>query len=114
MNLNLPLKVLLMKGELEETWIAISLERYIAAQGDSPRNAIREFTAMLGAEFAYGLEHGDPSHPLAGIAPAPTKYWDKFETAQPYDPPTMEVQFLIEPNPQEIHVPAVEQYRLAA
>ena len=114
MNLNLPLKVLLMKGELEETWIAVSLERHIAAQGDSPSSAIREFTVMLGSEIAYGIEHRDPSQPLAGISPAPTKYWDKFETAEPYDPPMMEVQFTIEPNPQEIRVPAVEQYRLAA
>ena len=108
------LKVLLMRGELEETWIAVSLEHYIAAQGNSPRDAIREFTAMLGSEIAYGIEHGDPVQPLASIASAPDKYWRKFETAQPYDPPTMEVQFSIKPNPQEIHVPAVEQYRLAA
>ena len=114
MNLNLPLKVLLMRGELEETWIAVSLERYIVAQGDSPGNAIREFTAMLGSEIVYGIEHGDPGQPLAGIAPAPTRYWDKFETAQPYDPPAMEVQLSIEPDRQEILVPAVEQYRLAA
>lgn len=116
MNLNIPLNlnVLLIKGELEDAWVAVSLERYIVAQGDSPENAIREFTLMLGSEIAYGTEHGDSSQPLAGIPPAPTKYWDKFETAKPYDPPTRKVELIIEQTSPEIRVPAVEQYRLAA
>ena len=108
------LRVLLMSGKLKGTWIAVSLEHYIAAQGNSHRDAIREFTAMLGSEVAYGAEHGDPRQPLAHIEPAPNKYWRKFEKAKPYEPPKMEVRFTIEPHREEIHVPAVEQYRLAA
>ena len=103
-----------MKGDLRDTWVAVSLERYIAAQGSSPQDAIREFTAMLASELVYGIEYGDATRPLAGIEPAPAKYWDKFEMAKPYDPPEVHVALTVEPRPQEVHMPAVEQYRLAA
>ena len=59
--------------------MTVCLERYIVAQGESAKEALSNFCAMLIAEIEYGLELADSSNPLAGIPPAPTKYWDEFE-----------------------------------
>ena len=56
-----PLRVLLMKGSLKDTWIAVCLERYIVAQGSSTDDVIREFKAMLAAEIIYWMMHATRS-----------------------------------------------------
>ena len=108
-----------MKGELPDTWLAVSLERYIMAQGNSSDDAILEFKKMLAGEIIYGIEHADAIRPLAGIEPAPAKYWDAYERATPYRPSTpVSTTFLISKVPTEagvpVAVPEVEELRLAA
>ena len=107
------IRVLLMPGSLNNTWIAVCLEHYIAAQGTSTDDVIREFKTMLAAEIIYGIEHGNADQPFAGIEPAPNKYWEMFDAAKPFDPPSMTVNIIIEPA-QELVLPEVEQLRLAA
>ena len=107
------LSVLMMEGSLDGVWIAVCLERYIMAQGNSKHDVIRELKAMLAAEAIYGLEHGNPMQPLAGIEPAPAEYWDVYETAVPCDPPSMEINITIKSAP-DVLLPEVGQVRQAA
>ena len=104
-------RVLLTLGSLKDTWIAVCLEHYIAAQGNSTEAVIREFKAMFAAEIIYGMEHGNADQPLAGIEPAPDKYWQMFEAATPFDPPSMPLNIIIE---SARELPDVGQMRLAA
>ncbi|MDE0191227.1 MAG: hypothetical protein OXQ90_07705 [Gammaproteobacteria bacterium] len=77
------LRVLVQPSKLPGHWVAICLERYIVAQGDSEKDALRNFAAMLAAETMRGIEEGHVANPLRGIPPAPAKYWDAFETGGP-------------------------------
>ena len=77
------LRALVRPSAQEGLWVAICLERYIVAQGESAKEALHNFAAMLAAEFEYGSEVGDPANPLAGIPQAPTKYWDEFDVGDP-------------------------------
>ena len=115
-----PLRVLLMNGSLEGVRIAVCLEHYIVAQGSSDKDVIREFKAMLAGEIIYGIEHGDARQPLAGVGPAPHKYWELLRGATPHDPPSMPVEIRIEPVPDTDSEPVLEiphpevRFRLAA
>ena len=77
-----PLRVLLKRGK-SGAWLAICLERYIVAQGETPDDARQQFAFSLAAEIILGVEMGNSvAHPLEGIAPAPVRYWDMFEQAK--------------------------------
>ena len=112
-NSDTSLRVLLMRGGLENTWIAVCLEHYIVAQGMSTEDVIREFKAMLAAEVIYGIEHGNADCPLSNIEPAPQKYRDMFEQGKPFDPPSLSLDITIDSIP-DLSLPKVEQLRLAA
>ena len=90
MKMSIKLRVLIKRGEALDVWLAVCLERCIVAQASSQEEVVREFQAILAAEVAYGVRHGDPAHPLDGIEPAPTQYWDAFERASPMDPPEIQ------------------------
>ena len=76
------LKVLLIKGTLQDTYLAIGLDHYIAAQGISAEDAFREFEVTFAAEVAYGILQGRVENPLEGIPEAPSKYWRMFESKE--------------------------------
>ena len=114
MHQGMTLRAVLKKGSLDGAWIAVCLERYIVAQGNSPDDALREFKAMLAAEIIRGIERGNADQPLAGIEPAPAKYWDVFETAEPHDPPSLEVDIKLRDRPSGRKVQEIGELRLAA
>ena len=94
-----PLRVLLKRGKLKGTWIAVCLEHYIVAQGSSTDDVVREFKAMLAAEIIYWMMHGGQKPPLSDLGPAPEKYWRMAEMAKPFDPPIVRMDLRIEPVP---------------
>lgn len=77
------LHVLLKPSERPGYWVAICLDRYIVAQGESEKDALRQFGAMLAAALSLGVEEGNREDPLKGIPPAPVQYWDDFFIGQP-------------------------------
>ena len=99
-------------------WHAICLERFIVAQADSEENVIREFDALLAAEVAYGIRHGDPEHPLVGIPQAPPGVWDEFECAEPCDAPPARMTVMVmdvgDKQQKEIELPKTDDLRRAA
>ena len=102
------LRLVIMRGNLENTWIAICLEHYIVAQGTSTTDVIREFKAMLAAEIIRWIEHGKSGRPLDDIEPAPHKYWGLLDGATPHDPPSISVDTRIEPGPDTTSEPVTE------
>ncbi len=81
---HLPLKILLKETDQRDGWLAISLERYIVGQGNTLLEAWEQFGVSLCFEIVLGLKLGkSATQPLAGIQPAPSRYWDMYETAQP-------------------------------
>ena len=76
------LRVLVRQSMQPELWVAICLERYIVAQGNSAREAVRSLGKMLTVEIGRGIDRGNEIDPLAGIRPAPTEYWDMFALSQ--------------------------------
>lgn len=58
-------------------WIAQCLERDIAAQGETIKQALDEFGKMLAAEIAYALHKG--VEPLSNLDQAPSFYWKQFD-----------------------------------
>ena len=62
-------------------WIAQGLQFDITARGSTPNEAVKRFDAKVGAELVMSLDLGD-NHPLAGVAPAPKKFWQMFESAE--------------------------------
>ena len=99
------------------TWRALCLERFIVSQAESEENVIREFYALLAAEVAYGIRHGDPEHPLVGIPQAPPDVWDEFECAERCDEPPVRMTVMVMDDggkEQEIEVPQTDDLRRAA
>ena len=77
----MPLRILLKQGK-SGVWLAICLERYIVAQGDTPEAAQQQLALSLAAEIVLGVQMGNsPEHPLEGIPQAPIRYWDMYEQA---------------------------------
>ena len=72
------LRVLVQPSRQQDLWVAICLERYIVAQGNTEKEAVRNFALMLAMEIMRGVECGNTTDPLLGIPQAPTKYWDLF------------------------------------
>ena len=98
-------------------WHAICLERFIVAQAESEEDVIREFDALLAAEVAYGIRHGDPEHPLVGIPQAPPEIWDEFEHAEPCNEPPARMNVIVMDEggkQQEIELPKTDDLRRAA
>ena len=75
------LHVLLFKERVgpQDVWVAQCLEHDITAQGDTVREAQKDFERTVRGEIVLALEAG--REPLAGIAPAPSRYQDLWELA---------------------------------
>ena len=89
MSTPISLRLLIMQTG-NDNWIAVSLERYIMAQGQSVDGAVQAFRKTLISDVVFGIKHGHEDQPLAGIEAAPAKYWDAYEKAIPVDRPTMD------------------------
>ena len=59
--------------------VAIGLEHYIAAQGDTAKDAMLNFVKTLYAELVLCAQYGYEG--LDAIEKAPQKYWDMYENA---------------------------------
>ena len=79
------LRLLVMRTDTGN-WIAVSLERYIMAQGQSADEAVAAFKRTLEAEIRFGLRINE-EQPLASKAAAPVKYWNAYESARPSPSP---------------------------
>ena len=113
-NEPMPLKVLLKKGD-SGVWLAISLERYIVAQGRTKDEVLEQFALSLAAEIVLGVKMGNSvEHPLAGIVPAPSKYWDMYEQATSEEKnPKIKIPDLAELLPRLPTIPTFAPLRLA-
>ena len=81
------LRVLVMPSALTDTWLAVCIDRYMVAEGDTPENAATALDRVFRAELAYGMEHGNNSDPLDRLPPAPDKYHEMFKKAISPPPP---------------------------
>lgn len=57
--------------------VALCLEYFIAAQGSNVVEALKNWSAVVSAQFKLDDEAG--RHPLEGIEPAPERYKDMLE-----------------------------------
>ena len=105
------LKLLILRAD--DVWIAVSLDHYIMAQGESVKDVIHQFKLTLAAEVLYSIKHGDAEQPLQGIEPAPTEYWDAYKEASPLDSDSMDIHVELE-DVDHIPIPSVQEMRLAA
>lgn len=71
------IKVLILNGELPDTYVAIGLDKYIIAQGCSIEEAKAAWWEAASAEIGYGLCNGFED-PLQDIPEAPEKYWSIY------------------------------------
>ena len=61
------------------SYVAIGLEHYIAAQGDTPKEAMLNFGRALYGELTFCAEHNMKA--FEGIEKAPQEYWDMYDAA---------------------------------
>ena len=71
------ISVVVVKGTV--CYVAIGLEHYITAQGETPKEAMFNFVKTLAADLAFCDAHG--LKPLEGVEKAPKKYWDMYNKA---------------------------------
>ena len=105
------LRLLIMQTG-NDNWIAVSLEHYIMAQGQSVDGAVQAFKKTLIADVAFGVSQGNEDQPLASIAAAPTKYWDAYKRALPLDATAMSSHVDVQDN-LRIPIQDVREVRLA-
>lgn len=60
-------------------WIAICLEHYILADGDTIPEVKQAFEVALGSEILMALDDGKV--PLEGLPPAPAKYHEMWKSS---------------------------------
>ena len=71
------ISVVIVKGTV--AYVAIGLEHYIAAQGDTPKEAMLNFGKTLIAELVLCAQYGYDG--LDAIEKAPQEYWDMYDAA---------------------------------
>lgn len=81
------LRVLVMQSALPNTWLAVCIDRYMVAEGDTPKKAATALDRVFRAELAYGIEHGNERDPLDRLPPAPAEYHKMFKQAVSPPPP---------------------------
>lgn len=62
----------------ETKWVAMCIERYIGAQGDTPEEAMRGLQIAYRAELDESLAR--TGEPFGGIPPAPDKFREMYES----------------------------------
>ena len=70
------LRVLIKRGKARNQWVAICIDRYMVAEGDSPEDAARALHREYQRETA---RHPDLGH----LPQAPAAYLSDFENASP-------------------------------
>lgn len=83
----LALRVLIRPSEQPDRWVAVCIDRYMVAEGDSPESAAQALDMVLRAEMSYGVELGYRRDPLERLPSAPHKYHDAFEAGIVPPPP---------------------------
>ena len=76
---SITINAVMQKDASLNVWVAIGLEHYIAAQGATEEETVKEFMKTVVSEIAYRssvLENRD--NPLKGIEQAPQHYWDLY------------------------------------
>ena len=83
MSGNLALNTKAMSGKISVVivkdtmgYVAVGLEHYVAAQGDTPKDAMLNFVKTLYAELTFCFENDLGA--FEGIEPAPQEYWDMY------------------------------------
>ena len=71
------ISVVIVKDEMG--YVAVGLEHYIAAQGDSAKDVMLNFFKTLLAELVLCAHYGYEG--LDAIEKAPQEYWDMYEDA---------------------------------
>lgn len=73
----------------ERKWVATALEHFIAASGDSWKDALYNLHMMLAAQVVASRDQG-LSDPFADVPTAPDDIWEDYETgigAIPHEDP---------------------------
>jgi hypothetical protein len=80
-GMDMALKVLLFQEE--ESWIAMVLEYYIVAQGDTIEDAIYDLSRLTCGEMI--MRNRGVMQPLDDVPKAPHMYWEWYGRAKPYN-----------------------------
>ena len=78
---NAPQLRVLLQSVGDQAWIAVGLERFIVAEGETQKQAAKQFHALLASEIAYGMRHRDREDPLSDIPVAPLSVFDAWHAA---------------------------------
>ena len=81
------LRVLIGPSELPDRWLAVCIDRYMVAEGDSPEEAANALKRVFRAEIALGLEMGFEDNPLERLPKAPKKFEQLFNNKSVSPPP---------------------------
>ena len=77
---NITINVIVQKDTSLDVWVAIGLEHYIAAQGQTEEETIKEFMKTVISEIAYRCSVlRNRENPLEAIERAPQHYWDLYK-----------------------------------
>ena len=76
-----PLSALVFRGT-SGLFVALSLDLDIAAQAESPRDAIAALEENYRAHLRIAYLRGEK--PFEPARPAPREYWDRFASARPF------------------------------
>ena len=75
------LRVLIKRGKLPNRWVAICIDRYMVAEGDSPEEATHALHRVYRTEITLRKQPG--ADPLAHLPQAPAAYHSEYENASP-------------------------------
>ena len=81
------LRVLTKPSANPSKWVVVCIDRYMVAEGDTPKEALDNFDRVLVTEVALGLEAGCLDDPLENLPPAPDNYQREFENGWTPPPP---------------------------
>lgn len=73
------IRTLVDRGELDGTFVAVCLDHYVVAQGDSPEDALGNLQLMLAGYLCLGIEN-QSDDPLRELAKAPKRFWKEFDS----------------------------------
>lgn len=72
-----------------DTWVAQALEKDMAAHGPTPYAALAAVEQVLQAHVNFDTRY--QRQPLSRLNRAPEVYWKAFESAEPLQPPTLQL-----------------------
>ena len=81
------LRVVIGPSELPDRWLAVCIDRYMVAEGDTPEAAGKALDRVVRSEIELGVKLGFKSDPLARLPKAPGKFEVTFNKALSPPPP---------------------------